>query len=65
MPAARRNISPASTAAVPGLVLPAGLTTGGVPVGIEFAAPARADQDLLALGLSLERALGPVPPPNI
>lgn len=63
--AVTRNISPGSTAGVPGLVLPAGLTTAGLPVGIEFDAPARADRTLLALGLSLERALGPVPPPNI
>ena len=65
MPATRRNISPGSTAGVPGLVLPAGLTTAGLPVGIEFDAPARADRDLLALGLNLQRVLGPIPPPNI
>lgn len=60
-----RNISPGSTAGVPGLGLPAGLTARGLPVGIEFDAPARSDRTLLALGLSLEHALGPIPPPNI
>ena len=60
-----RNISPCSTAGVPGLVLPAGLTTAGLPVAIEFDAPAHADRALLALGLSLEHALGALPPPNI
>jgi indoleacetamide hydrolase len=60
-----RNISPGSTAGIPGLVLPAGLTATGLPVGIEFDAPAHADGRLLALGLSLERALGAIPPPNI
>jgi Asp-tRNA(Asn)/Glu-tRNA(Gln) amidotransferase A subunit family amidase len=60
-----RNISPGSTAGVPGLVLPAGLTASGLPVGIEFDAPAAADRPLLALGASLEQALGPIPPPNI
>jgi Asp-tRNA(Asn)/Glu-tRNA(Gln) amidotransferase A subunit family amidase len=60
-----RNISPGSTAGIPGLVLPAGLTAAGLPVGMEFDAPAHADGSLLALGLSLERALGSIPPPNI
>jgi indoleacetamide hydrolase len=60
-----RNISPGSTAGVPGLVLPAGLSAAGLPVGIEFDAPAHADRSLLALGVSLERALGSIPPPNI
>jgi len=63
--AVARNIAPGSTAGVPGLVLPAGLTAAGLPVAIEFDAPAGADRALLALGLSLERALGPLPPPNV
>ena len=57
-----RNIAPGSTAGLPGLVLPAGLTSGGLPVGIEFDAPANADRRLLALGLALEQFL-PVPSP--
>jgi len=60
-----RNISPGSTAGIPGLVLPAGLTASGLPVGIEFDAPASSDRSLLALGLSLEGALGAISPPNI
>ena len=60
-----RNIAPGSTAGVPGLVLPAGLTSAGLPVSLEFDAPAAADRALLALGVSLERALGPIPPPRI
>ena len=60
-----RNIAPGSTAGIPGLVLPCGLTASGLPVGIEFDAPAGADRALLALGLSIERILGPLPPPNI
>jgi Asp-tRNA(Asn)/Glu-tRNA(Gln) amidotransferase A subunit family amidase len=63
--AVARNIAPGSTAGVPGLVLPAGLTTAGLPVAIEFDAPAGADRALLALCLSLERALGPLPLPNL
>jgi mandelamide amidase len=60
-----RNIAPGSTAALPGLVLPAGLTSTGLPVGIEFDGPAGSDRALLATGLSLERALGPIPPPRL
>jgi indoleacetamide hydrolase len=60
-----RNIAPGSTAGIPGLVLPVGLTHGGLPVAIEFDAPAGTDRALLALGLALERALGPLPAPRI
>jgi indoleacetamide hydrolase len=62
---AGRNIAPGSTAGLPGLVLPAGLTNAGLPVGIEFDAPAGNDRALLAIGLSLEQALGAVPAPRV
>lgn len=61
--AVARNIAPGSTAGLPGLVLPAGLTAAGLPVALEFDAPSGADRALLALGLSLEKALGPLAPP--
>ena len=60
-----RNISPGSCAGIPGLVMPAGLRAGGLPVGIEFDSYAGKDRDLLALGLSLERTLGPIPAPPV
>ncbi len=63
--AVARNITPGSTAGIPGLVLPAGLTSAGLPVGIEFDAPAGNDRSLLGLGAGLERALGSIRPPNI
>ncbi len=63
--AVARNIAPGSTAGLPGLVLPVGLTKDGLPVSIEFDAPARSDRALLALGLSVERVLGPLPAPKI
>lgn len=62
--AVARNIAPGSTAGLPGLVLPAGLTGGGLPVALEFDAPEAHDRALLALGLSLEQALGAMPPPR-
>jgi mandelamide amidase len=52
--AVARNIAPGSTAGLPGLVLPVGLTGAGLPVAIEFDAPAAADRALLALGLAAE-----------
>ena len=52
-----RNIAPASTAGLPGLVLPAGLANG-LPVGIELDGPAGNDRDLLGIGLAIEAVLG-------
>ena len=63
--AVARNIAPGSTAGLPGLVLPAGLTSGSLPVALEFDGPAGTDRALLALGASLERALGPIAPPPV
>ncbi len=59
-----RNIAPGSTAGLPGLVLPAGIADDGLPVALEFDAPATSDRALLALGLGLERVLGPMAPPR-
>jgi Asp-tRNA(Asn)/Glu-tRNA(Gln) amidotransferase A subunit family amidase len=62
---AGRNISPGSTAGLPGLVLPAGLSRTGLPIGIELDGPSGSDRKLLAIGLSVERILGPMPGPSI
>jgi Asp-tRNA(Asn)/Glu-tRNA(Gln) amidotransferase A subunit family amidase len=62
--AVARNIAPGSTAGLPGLVLPVGLTHGGLPVAIEFDAPSGADRAVLALGLGAEHVLGPLPAPR-
>jgi mandelamide amidase len=60
-----RNIAPGSTAGIPGLVAPAGLTRDGLPVGIELDGPEGGDRSLLALGRAVERVLGKVPAPRI
>lgn len=62
--AVARNIAPGSTAGLPGLVMPAGLTAAGLPVALEFDGPAGTDRALLALGASLEQALGAIAPPR-
>ena len=60
-----RNLGQGSCAGLPCLVLPAGMSSTGLPIGLEFDALPGKDRDLLALGLSLEQALGPVPAPGI
>jgi len=60
-----RNIAPGSTAGLPGLVLPAGLTKSGLPVSLEFDGPSGTDRPMLALGLSVESILGQLPAPAI
>ena len=63
--AVSRNIAPGSCAGIPGLVLPAGLTSAGLPVGVELDGPAGTDRELLALGLAVERVLGSLPAPRV
>ncbi|MCG6206088.1 indole acetimide hydrolase [Rhodopseudomonas sp. HC1] len=49
---------------VPGLSLAAGLTSDGLPVGLEFDGLAGRDTELLSLGLAAEMELGRLPPPD-
>jgi mandelamide amidase len=58
-----RNIAPASTAGLPALVLPSGMTAQGLPVALEFDGAAKTDRQLLALGVAFEKALGSIPAP--
>ena len=58
-----RNVGLGSCADLACLVLPAGLTTAGLPVGLEFDALPGTDRELLGLGLSLERVLGEIAAP--
>lgn len=59
-----RNTDPGSNAGIPGLSLFAGMTQGGLPVGIEIDGPLGSDQALLALGLAMEALLGTAPAPG-
>lgn len=60
-----RNVSAGSCARLASLVLPAGLTRTGLPVGLEFDALPGTDRRLIALGLAVERVLGSVPAPQL
>jgi indoleacetamide hydrolase len=60
-----RNVAIGSCARLASLVLPIGRTGGGLPFGVELAAPSGADERLLALSLAIERVLGPIEPPAL
>ena len=60
-----RNTGPASGAGIPGLVIPAGLTEDGLPVGLEIGAPVMSDRRLLAIGHAIESVLPRLPPPGL
>jgi indoleacetamide hydrolase len=60
-----RNTALGSCASLASLVVPAGITSNGLPVGLEFDALNGNDRALLALGLSIEKVLGPLPRPPL
>ncbi len=53
------NTAPGSLAGVPGLTLPMGRTTNGLPVGFAIDSPLWSDRLLLALGRRVEAVLAP------
>jgi mandelamide amidase len=58
-----RNTDPGSNAGIPGLSLFAGMTKGGLPVGLEIDGPLGSDTALLSLGLAIEALIGTAPAP--
>ena len=58
------NTMLAAVLGAPALSLPAGLTRGGLPVGLEFDGLPGNDSALLALGLAAEAVVGCVPAPR-
>ena len=63
--AVARNIGPGSTAGLPGLVLPIGLTAAGLPVAMELDGPTGSDRQLLALGAAVEAVFGALRAPTV
>jgi mandelamide amidase len=59
-----RNTHVTGALGAPGLTIPAGLTAGGLPVGLEFDGLTGRDGELLALGMAIESAWPPMPAPR-
>lgn len=60
-----QNVVPASYAGLAGLSIPIGLTPAGLPVAIELDGLEGDDEKVLGIGLSIEKALGQLPPPPL
>jgi indoleacetamide hydrolase len=60
-----RNLCPGSTAGLPGVTLPAGLTKAGLPAGLALDGPEGGDHQLLAIALALEMLLPRPPAPRL
>jgi indoleacetamide hydrolase len=60
-----RNLCPGSTAGLPGLTMPAGLTKAGLPVGLALDGPEHDDQQLFQIALALETLLPKLPSPRL
>jgi Asp-tRNA(Asn)/Glu-tRNA(Gln) amidotransferase A subunit family amidase len=58
------NTRPINNAGIAGLTIPMGMTADGLPVGVEIDGPEDSDRRLLAIGLRMEKILGPVPRPG-
>jgi Asp-tRNA(Asn)/Glu-tRNA(Gln) amidotransferase A subunit family amidase len=60
-----RNARPETSAGIPGLSIPVGLTASGLPVGLELDAPVGQDRALLGIGMAIEEQFGKLPAPKI
>ncbi|MDF5753581.1 amidase family protein [Spongiactinospora sp. TRM90649] len=60
-----RNTDPPSSAGLPCLSIPSGLSGDGLPIGLELVGPAASDTRLLAIGEAIEAALPPLPRPAL
>lgn len=58
-----RNTDPGSTAGIPGISLPIGLTPQGLPVALELDGPPGSDPHLIAVAAAIERTLPAMPAP--
>jgi mandelamide amidase len=59
-----RNTDPASNAGIPGITLPVGLSSEGLPIGLALDGPAGSDRRLLAIAAKLAEHLPPLPAPK-
>jgi mandelamide amidase len=58
------NTDPSSNAGLPGISVPMGETSDGLPMGLEFDAPEGCDVRLLKITALFQKAIGPMPAPK-
>jgi mandelamide amidase len=63
--ASSHNVQPATLSGNPGLTLPIGLTTNGLPVAMGFDGPPNDDRRLLAIGMAYEKIKPKMTPPKL
>ena len=52
-----RNTDPASNAGIPAISIPAGVSSDGLPIGVELDGPSGSDRRLLAVAAAVEAIL--------
>jgi mandelamide amidase len=60
-----RNTDPCTNAGIPSVSIPAGLTAGGLPVGMQIDGPLSSDANLLSIGMGIEAVWGSIKAPAI
>ena len=55
------NTYPQAIASVPSISLPSGMTSNGLPVGLEVVGPRGLDSSVLDIAMSMQAVLPPVP----
>ncbi len=59
------HTDPCTNAGIPSLSIPAGLTAGGLPVGMQIDGPLGSDTNLLAIGMGIEALWGSLKAPAV
>ncbi|WP_321396025.1 indoleacetamide hydrolase [Emcibacter sp.] len=60
-----RNTDPGSNAGLPGISLPVGLSSTGLPIGMELDGPDGSDRKLLQVAAAIQAVLAPMPAPKL
>jgi mandelamide amidase len=60
-----RNTDPCTNAGIPSVSIPAGMTAGGLPVGMQIDGPLGSDANLLSIGMGIEGVWGSLKAPAI
>jgi indoleacetamide hydrolase len=63
-PTFARNVGPGSIVGIPGICLPIGCSTDGLPLSIALDGPVMQDRRLLSIAQAIENLLAPMPKPN-